>query len=210
MAEMFAITLAGQFMFYVNSYFVILLGPAFITAGCGLLYSTTPNHPIARLMGGEVLIGMGVGMFLQNVIIVAQYEFRDHPHLMTTVTGSIMLMGNIGRLIGISAAGSVFENMLQVNIHKYAPDIPQYLIIAMMKSADALWKVVPPSDQSTVLHAYVRTLEVVFLVGLFTGGLGLVAALFMPKSRMDLSGERPQTQDVERRLEGRNSQRQQR
>ena len=198
--EMVAIVLAGRLVFHINAYFVILLGPAFMVVGCGLLYSITSDHPIARLMGGEIFIGLGMGMFLQNVIVVTQYEFRDQPHLMTAATGSITLMGYMGRLIGISTAGSVFENMLQVNIHKYAPDVPQSLIIVVMKAADALWKIVPRSDRSVVLHAYIKTLKTVFLVGVSTGGLAFVAALFMPKSRMDLShDEEPEIQDVERR-----------
>lgn len=200
MVEMLAVTLAGRLIFHVNLYFVILLGPVFITAGYGLLYFITPNHPIARLMGGEVLVGIGVGMFLQNIIIVTQWEFRHQPHLVTPATGSIILMGNIGRLIGVSTAGSVFENMLQVNIHKYAPDVPQSLIMAAMNAADALWRIVPPPYQAVVLQAYVKTLEDVFLVGIFMGGLGFVVALLMPKSRMNLRDERrPQTQDVEKR-----------
>src|SRR5258708_14603371 len=69
-----------------------------------------------------------------------------------------------------------------------------------MNAADDLWRIVPPPYQAVVLQAYVKTLEVVFLVGIFMGGLGFVVALLMPKSRMNLRDERrPQTQAVEKR-----------
>src|SRR5260221_246713 len=38
MVAMLAVSLAGRLIFHVNLYFVILLGPVFITAGYGLLY----------------------------------------------------------------------------------------------------------------------------------------------------------------------------
>ena len=168
-------------------YFIILLAPAFIVLGSGLLYSVTSHDPISRLLGFEVFVGLGVGMFLQNTIMVTQYEFRNQPHRMIPATGAVVFMGFLGRLWGISVAGSVFENMLQVNIHKYAPHISQDIIVAIMNAADAVWKAVPPPDRPAVITAYVKTLDAVFLIGVPAGGLGFIAALMMPVLKMDFS-----------------------
>ena len=168
-------------------YFIILFGPAFFALGSGLLYSITSHDPIRKLLGFEVFLGLGIGMFLQNTIMVTQYEFRNQPQLMASATGAVIFIGFLGRLAGISIAGSVFENMIQVNIHTYAPHVPEGITVAVMNAADAVWTVVPPSDRPAIIDAYVKTLNYVFLIGVPAGGLAFVAALAMPVLKMDFS-----------------------
>ena len=52
-------------------------------------------------------------------------------------------VGLAGRIIGISLAGSVFENMIQVNVAKYAPDLPAEYVQIVVNSATAVWINVP-------------------------------------------------------------------
>ncbi|KAF8329701.1 major facilitator superfamily domain-containing protein [Cantharellus anzutake] len=199
--QVFTLILTGRLIAHFGRpYLIILLGPVFIALGCGLLYSVTPADHISKLMGYEVFVGIGVGMFLQNTIMITQYEFRDQPQLMSAATGVVVFVGFTGRLFGISVAGSVFENMIQVNIHKYAPNLPRPLVIAVMNAADAVWKVVPPPDRPAVLHAYVDTLNDVFLIGVPAGVLGFFVALFMPVLKMDFSqyGGNSKNGDVEK------------
>ncbi|KAF8326606.1 uncharacterized protein EI90DRAFT_3069900, partial [Cantharellus anzutake] len=59
--------------------------------------------------------------------------------------------------MGNRCCWSVFENMMQVNIPKYAPNLPRPLIV------------VPPPDRPAVLHAYVNMLNDVFLIGVPAG-----------------------------------------
>jgi len=128
-------------------------------------------------------------MFLQNTIMITQYEFRNVPHLMASATGAIVFVGFLGRVLGISIAGSVFENMLQVHIRREGGGrIPMWMITAVMNSADAVWRVVPSSEERrVVLKGYVKTLDDVFLIGVPAGVLALVGALMMPVVRMDFS-----------------------
>ena len=45
--------------------------------------------------------------------------------------------------MGISLAGSVFENMLQRNLAHYAPDLAPALVAIVISSASAVWTAVP-------------------------------------------------------------------
>jgi hypothetical protein len=51
--------------------------------------------------------------------------------------------GFVGRLYGIGIAGSVFENMIPVNIHKYAPSLSKELVKQVQDNANAVWHTVP-------------------------------------------------------------------
>ncbi len=52
-------------------------------------------------------------------------------------------MGFIGRILGISLAQSVFQNMLKVNLGKYAQGLPEAYVEAVRNDAKAVWEVVP-------------------------------------------------------------------
>jgi hypothetical protein len=54
-----------------------------------------------------------------------------------------LLVGFAGRIIGISLAGSVFENMIQVNMKKYVPTLPEHLVQEVVNSATAIWDEIP-------------------------------------------------------------------
>lgn len=50
-------------------YYVMILGPAIMTVGCGLLYSVKLSNSKSYPMGYSAFIGFGVGLVLQNVIV---------------------------------------------------------------------------------------------------------------------------------------------
>lgn len=63
-----------------------------------------------------------------------------------------MTVGFAGRVVGISLAGSVFGNMLQVYLGKYAPSLPPQYLEAVINSPAAVWDTVPE-----VSHEYELT-----------------------------------------------------
>ena len=65
------------------------------------------------------------------------------PQLISIGTGTVTFFGFVGRNLGISLAGSVFGNMLLVNLHKYAPGLPPGLVAAVQNNAGAVYSAVP-------------------------------------------------------------------
>lgn len=73
-------------------------------------------------------------------------------------TGLAVFIGFAGRIVGISLAGSVFENMIQVNLARYAPDLPSSLVAAVINNAGAVWTIVPEvSDLISASPAFPRS-----------------------------------------------------
>jgi len=101
----------------------------------------------------------------------------------------LIAVGFAGRIVGISLAGSVFENMLQVNLRKYSPETPEPLVHAIISSATAVWDTVPDSLRPSVLKAYTETLRQVYIIGIPFALLGLAGALCMKNSRMQTKAE---------------------
>lgn len=94
--------------------------------------------------------------------------------------------GFIGRLYVIGIAGSIFENMIPVNIHKYAPNLSPELVKQVKDNANAVWASVPDDQRQPVLVAYTKTLNAVYLLGVPLTLIGFFAALAMGNIKMDL------------------------
>jgi hypothetical protein len=113
--------------------------------------------------------------------VIAQYELRNEAQYVALGTGAITLCVEfitanskyvfmfafcwrmsphnsssfVGRLLGIGITGSVFENMIPVNIRKYAPSLSEVLIKQVQDNANAVWHIIPgvrthPTDYSTL------------------------------------------------------------
>ena len=141
---------------------VIVIGPCFVALGTGLLYSIkydTPS-PEAHLYGYQAILGTGIGLCLQNTSLVVQFELKSEPWLISAGTGLVIfsksitvsfprrganddLVGFIGRILGISLAGSIFENMIQRNLHHFAPTLSPELVQVVTASASAVWTAIP-------------------------------------------------------------------
>lgn len=106
---------------------------------------------------------------------------------MLTFSPSSYSFGFIGRNLGISLGGSVFGNMIQVNLHKYAPGLPSSFLSAIQNNADAVYTVVPEQYRPQVLKAYVKTLSAVFLIGVPASIIALAGSLIMEDVKMELN-----------------------
>lgn len=96
-----------------KAWYIIVPGPVLITIGGALLTSIrSPDTPISHTMGYGVLIGVGVGLFLQNTMILVQWDYHKTPKLIPQAMGAIMFWSFVGRILGISLGGVVFSNMV--------------------------------------------------------------------------------------------------
>jgi hypothetical protein len=82
MASSRVIPLLGRFKW------VIVAGPCFLCLACGLLYTVKYGTPISHLYGFQVLLGIGIGLGLQNSMIAVQFELKSEPWLISAGTGT--------------------------------------------------------------------------------------------------------------------------
>ncbi|KAF8316148.1 MFS general substrate transporter [Clavulina sp. PMI_390] len=173
-------------MISTGPHWIIVSGPIIITIGSGLLYSVNYPASKAHYMGYSALLGLGIGTAIQNPIVAVQYAFHTQPKLIGVASSIVLFFGFVGRNIGVSLAGSVFGNMLKVNLSKYAPDLEPVFIVDLQNNANAVWTTIPPDLRSSVLTAYTKTLSAVFLIGVPSGVIALGGALIMRDVKMDM------------------------
>ena len=66
----------------------IFTGPIFIAAASGGLYSVKFGTPESYLYGFQVLMGIGIGLSMQNCMLAVQYELKEEPWLVSQGTGA--------------------------------------------------------------------------------------------------------------------------
>ena len=183
MASSRIIPLLGRFKW------VIVAGPCFLALASGLLYSVKYGTSINHLYGYQVIMGIGIGLAMQNSMLAVQFELKAEPWLISAGTGLAVFIGFMGRIVGISLAGSVFENTIQKNLLKYAPGLPAEATLAVINSAAAVWTAVPDNLRPQVLMAYTQSLRDVYICGLPFSIIALGAALCIKNSKMQTKAE---------------------
>ncbi|EIW65485.1 hypothetical protein TREMEDRAFT_13495, partial [Tremella mesenterica DSM 1558] len=169
--------------------YVILAGPCFLAIGSGCLYSVKYGTPQSHIYGFQVLLGIGLGVAMQNSMLAVQFEVKKEPWLVSAATGAVIFLGFMGRIIGISLATSVFQNMLPRNLHKYAPGLSPELVLSVVNDARAVWTVIPEAMREPTLMAYTETLRDVYIIGVPCAILGFFGGFLIRNSRMQTKEE---------------------
>ncbi|GAA5983322.1 hypothetical protein JCM5350_003071 [Sporobolomyces pararoseus] len=153
---------------------ILLVGPTLICVGGGLLYTVDEHTSFARMLGYQIIIGVGVGSILQNTLIAIQAD-SDTEEEIPQRTGITTFAQLIGATVGIAIASSIFGNKLAQGLHEFAPDAPFELV---RNSVDAV-KTLPAEMQAGVKHAYVLALDRVYIITVAAGGLSSLSALLI-------------------------------
>lgn len=202
------IPLIGRFKY------IIAAGPIFLAVGAGALYSVKYGTPENHVLGFEALLGVGIGLSLQNTMLAVQFELKKEPWLISAGTGIavfcksktqsmfqgiLVLMrsvGMAGRIIGLSMAGSVFGNTIQTNIAKYASDLPPQFANALINDASAVWSIIPEQYREGALMAYTEALRNVYIIGVPCAIIGFIGAMFIKNSKMQSKAEEEEANRV--------------
>ncbi|KAK7055724.1 major facilitator transporter-like protein [Favolaschia claudopus] len=175
--------LGGQIISRVGYVWPFLLAaPIFLGIGSGLLYSVETTTSEAKLVGYQILAGVGTGLGLQNSLLVLQIEFKDEPRLI----GQAMSMGSfaqfLGGTLGLGVAEPVFSSQLSKYLKKYAPDAPVSIVT---QSPTSIYTALPQEMIAGVVEAYTASLKIVFLVGVPVAFLALVSVVIIRNVRIE-------------------------
>lgn len=72
---------------------VIVAGPVFITIASGLMYTVKYGTPQQHLYGFQALLGIGIGLAMQNSMLAVQFDLKDQPRLIPAGTGLVVFSG---------------------------------------------------------------------------------------------------------------------
>jgi EmrB/QacA subfamily drug resistance transporter len=164
--------ITGRVMSRTGKYKIFpILGTA-IMAVAMLLFSTlTVDTPIPRAMLFMVIMGAGLGLSMQTLVISVQNALP--PRDMGIATSSVIFFRSMGGTFGVAAALALLFGSLAGNIREraVAAHLPPE-IIAKFKSATALNDTsiigtLPPAVRRVVLEGFADSMHTVFLTTFF-------------------------------------------
>ncbi|KAJ7737380.1 ABC transporter [Mycena metata] len=173
---------AGQIVGRWGYYWPFLVGsPIFLAIGSGLLYTLNETTSSAKLVGFQILSGVGIGLGMQNALLSIQVEFRNAPKILGQATSMASFSQFLGGTLGLGIAEPIFASLLTKNLLKYAPNAPASIV---KESPTTIRSALPADMIAGVVRSYTESLRVVFVVGVPVAGLALIATTMIKNLRI--------------------------
>jgi EmrB/QacA subfamily drug resistance transporter len=159
----------GRIMMHTGRYKVFpIIGCAVMAIAMALFTTLTVDTPIARTMSFMLIMGVGLGLAMQTLVISVQNALP--PSDMGVATSSVTFFRSMGGTVGAAASLALLFGSLAGNIRDRAvaahlpPDV-----IARFKNATALndtsvIATLPPAVRRVVLEGFADSMHTVFLV----------------------------------------------
>jgi MFS family permease len=170
----------------------IVVGSIVLVAGFGMLATIDHQTPLAFVGGAMFIVGLGVGMTMQNLVLAVQntVALRD----IGAASSSVASFRSLGGTIGVSVLGAVLA-------HRVSSSITHDLAAAGRPASgsdgssnlnvDAL----PEAMQHIVRAAYGDATGHIFLISAITAVVGVIAAALLKprplRTSLDLVDETP-------------------
>ncbi|MEV0639182.1 MFS transporter, partial [Streptomyces sp. NPDC050619] len=189
-------TLSGQFITRTGKWKAWLVsGGVLITAGLGLLGTIRYDTPYWHVAIFMALLGLGVGMMMQNLVLSTQNQVD--PADLGSASSTVTFFRSLGGAMGVSALGAVMAN----RITHYASDGiaglgPKY---ASLASGSGSSSEIPDMDKlpaplRTVMEgAYGHGIADVFLIAAGLALLAFLVTLFIKEVPLKTKGAMAQT-----------------
>ena len=174
-----------------------VMGLAIMTVGILALSTLNETTPFWELAIYALLIGAGLGLSMQTVVIALQnsVEMKD----LGIATSANTFFRSVGGTVGVALFGSLYASQLAVKIPegvlKLAATNPLALIGAtpekfeQLKNSTSVISEFTPELQAVIYHGFVESFQVVFLSAVPITALGFVLALFMREVPLRTSAE---------------------
>src|SRR6185436_6391240 len=153
-----------------------VLGTAVMTLGLFLLSRLTPESSELTASLLMLLLGVGLGMVMQ-VLVIAVQNAVDYADLGVATPGAT-LFRLIGGSLGTAILGAVFASRLDANLARLLPAAQAQGGHGM--SVEALLSL-PPAVRATYEQAFTSALNTMFLFAAIVCGVGFVLTWFMPQ-----------------------------
>ena len=155
---LFTSILSGQLISKYGRYKPFpIIGTAIMTVAVLMLSRLEVGTPIWQTIVAMVVLGLGLGMVMQVLVLAAQNSV-DHSQIGVATSGST-LFRQIGGSIGVAAFGAIFTNRLAGEL---AAKLPPGAHIPTTANPEIV-KHLPPAVHSPYVHAVAAALQPVFL-----------------------------------------------
>ena len=140
-----------------------IAGTAVTAVGLALLASLKPNtgYPLVALF--MFVVGLGLGLVMQVLVVAVQNTVPHAVHGPATTTATFFR--TIGGAFGVSALGAVFNNRLLSQLpHPIPPELRHLVQGGSIAANPAQIRDLPPAIQQPLINAFSHALEGVFIV----------------------------------------------
>jgi EmrB/QacA subfamily drug resistance transporter len=193
-----ASTIAGRMVTQTGRYKkFLLLGSVLLTIGLALMGTLDETTSLVELGVFMLVMGAGVGMLMQNLVLVVQNTVRFED--IGAGSSLVAFFRSLGGAIGVSVLGALLAHHASTDIESGLADAG----IEATGSADQVPDVatLPAPVAHIVEHAYGTGVGEIFLTAAPLGLVALAAVAFMRevplggKSGIDIARERASTPD---------------
>ncbi len=146
-----------------------IAGTALMTVAMFLLTGIGVSQPIWQTAAYMVILGFGLGMTMQVLVLAAQNAVPYE--LLGVATSGSTLSRQVGGSIGVSLFGAIFANQLATNL---ATALPPGVHPPAAAAPDIV-RALPPAVHSAYVGAFAESLQPVFAVA---AGISVLAFLF--------------------------------
>jgi DNA-binding MarR family transcriptional regulator len=169
---------SGQLISRTGRYKIFpLIGTAVMTIGLGLLSRTAVDTSLGRLLGMMLLLGLGMGLVMQVLVIAVQnaVDYRD----LGVATSGNSLFRSVGGSVGVAVLGAIFASRLAAELAGH-PGATGGAGGGAGLSLQAMAQL-PAAVRATYAQAFTSAIDTVFLVGTTIAALGFVATWLLPE-----------------------------
>jgi EmrB/QacA subfamily drug resistance transporter len=164
-----------------------IMGLALMTIGLAMLATLTETTAFWKLAIYAILIGAGLGLSMQTIVIALQnsVEFRD----LGVATSANTFFRSIGATMGVALFGTVYASRLAHNlpieVEKLRVSNPAALVGATpekfeaLKDNTAVLQTFAPELQAGIINAFVNSFQVVFLTSVPITIIGFFIAFML-------------------------------
>ena len=166
--------LSGIGVTTIGYYSPLMIASTAITAiGIGLLYTFHPDTNHSMWIGYQALIGVGIGLGMQQPLIAVQtiLDISQVP----IGTSVIVFVQTLGGALFVSISQNVFSNKLLQGLAKYAPSIDPNIILKT--GATSIQQTIDKADLPGVTLAYNNALTQSFLVACIMASMSLLGSV---------------------------------
>lgn len=166
---------------YYTPWFTV--GGLLAVTGAALMYTVRADTSPAQIYGYTVILGSGVGMWLQASLSVAQAVVA--PSDVPAAVGLVMLGQFVGICVSLAIANTVFLNNARGAIQAILPDVPSETISsAIQGSTSGVLNTFEPGVKTLVLNAIIVAMNRVYILVIVAGGVTALLSLFMKRVRL--------------------------
>jgi DNA-binding MarR family transcriptional regulator len=151
-----------------------------MTVGLYLLSHLTVNSDMLTTSAAILLLGIGLGMVMQVLVIVVQnsVDYRD----LGVATSGATLFRLVGGSLGTAVLGAIFASRLAANLSRLVPTAGAAGNPDMARRMSAsLLAQLPPPVRAAYLASFTASLNTVFLVAAAMCAVGFVLTWLLPE-----------------------------